>query len=253
MTSSSPFEQRLVDRILPTPAPGKHAARSALRHLERALLLAQSMPEVATFLGITAEEESSTAVFCALQRRKYKGSDRIQIHSHVHKAALHPFLLGVERAIREFLEPRNPIFLFDKENSPDNRELLRVRFDVQDDKGRKWHAMPLPALNFSVSSDGKTQDFSTELAELATENSAKDIDAYVKTLAGRRNKVLYAAPNGIPHSGDVGSFLMYRKSVVVSHLMAYLLIDQHAEHQLFAQQSLSAFLKMLGRLPRDDA
>jgi hypothetical protein len=250
MTEFTPFQQHVIERVLQTPAPGKHAARSAMRHLERAFELAESMPEVAIFLGITAEEESATAVFIAMQRRKYLHSDQIQIHNHVHKTALHPFLLAVGQAIKEFSESRNPKFLFDKEESPNGRELLRVRFDICDNTGKLWHAMPLPALNFSISLDGESHEFSSELASVASTHSTKDISTYVKNLANRRNKVLYAASNGIPHATDSKSFLEYRKSVIVSHLMAYLLIDQHAEQQLFVQQSLDAFLTMLGRLPR---
>jgi hypothetical protein len=250
MTHFTEFQQHVVECVMQTPAPGKHAARSALRHLERAFQLADTMPEVSIFLGITAEEESATAVFLAAQRRRYPRSDQIQIHNHVHKTALHPFMLAVGQAVNDFAEPRKPVFLFDTEHSPDGQELLRVRFSVYDNSEKEWHAMPLPSLNFSLSLNGEPHDFSAELASIASEHSTKDIASYVKTLAKRRNKVLYAATNGIPQANDATSFLTYRTSVVVSHLMTYLLIDQHAEHQTFVQQTLDSFLKMLGRLPR---
>lgn len=250
MTEFTPFQQQVVDQVLKTTAPGKHAARSALRHLERAFGLAESMPEIAIFLGITAEEESATAVFLAMQRRKYRNSDLIQKYNHVHKTALHPFLLAVGQALKEFVEPRNPKFLFDSEGAPDGRELLRVRFDVYDNTGKLWCAMPMPSLHFSVSLNGEPHDFSSELASLASAHSAKDISTYIKNLAKRRNKILYAASNGIPHVTDARSFLEYRRSVIVSHLMAYLLIDQHVEQQLFVQQTLDAFLITLGQLPQ---
>ena len=251
MNEFSEFEKRVIERIMQSPAPGKHAVRSALRHLQRSFELADTMPEVAFFLAITAEEESATAVFCSIQRRKYQHSENLNIHSHKLKTALHPFLLGVGRVLNEYYEHRKPSIIFDTEHSPDGEELLRLRFHIQDESGREWHAMPLPALNFSISLDGYPHDFSSELDKLATERSAKDIYSHVKRLANRRNQALYASSNGIPHARDVASFLTYRKSVVVSHLITYLLIDQHAEHQLFVQQSLNAFLKMLGRLPKD--
>lgn len=251
MIELSDFERKIQEHSLLTAGHGQHAARSALRHLERARALAKSMPEVAVFLGITAEEESSTAVFYSLQRRKYKGSNRINPRDHVQKTALHPFLLGVGRAIREFTEPRRPSLVFDTENSPDKSELLRIRVQVSDASGALRFAMPLPPLHFSISSNGAPHDFSEELATLATEKGAKQILAYVSALAKRRNKVLYASSNGIPHAEGVEEFLQYRRSVVFSHLMVYLLIDQHRQQQLFAQQCLDAFLKMLGRFPDD--
>ena len=57
------FEEKVVEHILQSSAPGKHAARSALRHLERAWKLVDEMPELAMFSAITAEEESAAALF----------------------------------------------------------------------------------------------------------------------------------------------------------------------------------------------
>lgn len=248
MIESSRFESSLNEHILLSPAPGKHAARSALRHLERAWALAKSMPEVAIFLGITAEEESATAVFLSLQRRRYIGSNRLQVHSHVDKTALHQFILGVGRVIEELKVFDNSCVVFDSDNSPDKSELLRFRHDMHSDEGL-LHVMPLPPLNFSIQKNGSPHDFSEELSALATEKSAKDISIHIKKIAKRRNSVLYASQNGIPHAEEVEKFLFHRKSAVMSNLIAYLLIDQHREQQLFAQQCLNAFLKMLGRLP----
>ena len=54
----SKFQEQVLAHVFRTDAPGKHAARSAIRHLERAFKLVDEMPEVAVFLAITAEEEA---------------------------------------------------------------------------------------------------------------------------------------------------------------------------------------------------
>ena len=107
--------------------------------------------------------------------------------------------------------------------------------------------MPLPPLQFSVPIDGVPHDFAAELGSLATESNAKDIHAHVERLANRRNEMLYSSTNGMPHAEAVEDFLEYRKAVVISNLMAYLLIDQSPEKQLFVQQALPAFLKIVDR------
>ena len=111
----TPFEENVVEHILRSSGASKHAARSALRHLERAWELIGNMPELAIFLGITAEEESATAVFHCLKRRKYKGAERINIYDHRHKTALHPLLLAIGQMMREFMEHNKPKLEFNSE------------------------------------------------------------------------------------------------------------------------------------------
>ena len=235
--------------LLRSPAPGKHAARSALRHLERAWKLADQMPELSIFLGITAEEESASALFHSLRRRRYQGAQFLNPKNHVHKTALHPFLLAVGRVMADFPAATNPRFVFDSELSPTGEELLRVRLTVKGPNGKALWVHPLPPLEFKVSVNGSVHDFGPELAELASEKNTKSIREYVKKLANRRNEALYASSHGIPDAENVRPFLQYRKSVMISHFMAYLLVDPHAEHQLFVQQTLAAFVAMLGILP----
>ena len=114
----SEFEGRAIEHVLRSHAPGKHAARSALRHLERAWSLKDSMPEVAVFLGITAEEESAAALFLSLKRRKYEGAGALSCRSHVQKTALHPFLLAAGKLLSQIPEAGTARFIFDDNLSP---------------------------------------------------------------------------------------------------------------------------------------
>lgn len=245
------FEERAIEHVLRSPAPGKHAARSALRHMERAWSLKDSMPEVAVFLGITAEEESAAALFLSLKRREYKGAGALSCRNHVQKTALHPFLLAVGKLLSQVPEAETARLIFDDTLSPDGHERLRLRITVHDRNGSDIWTHPLPPLEFGLLVNGATHDFGPELDALATEKGSKSVKEYVKRLANRRNQALYAGANGIPRVEDVRSFLVYRKSVVFSHLIAYLMIDPYPKIQLFPQQCLTAFLAMVDALPRE--
>lgn len=246
----STFEEKVVEHILQSPAPGKHAARSALRHLERAWKLVDEMPELAVFSGITAEEESATAVFHVLKQRRYKGAKSLNSRNHLHKTALHPFLLAVGKLFVEFKDHYRPVFEFNFDLSPNGKELLRLRLTVPDENGGSIWAYPLPPLNFIVTVNDKVYKFEPELSQLATEKNAATAFAYAQEQSNRRNHALYAASNGIPHvDGSVEPFLIYKHSVVFTHLIALLLIEPYPQQQAFVQQLLNAFLGMLKIMP----
>src|SRR5258708_2918806 len=147
----SDFEQAIVRHIMGLSGPTLHACRSAVRHLERAWALSSEYPEVAVFCGITAEEESATAVFHCLKQVKYPGAEQLKPWSHIHKTALHPFLLAIGRAVGDWLPQHKPILQFNAELSHDAVERLRIRLSVvTPDKGEQW-GYPLPPLNFKLS------------------------------------------------------------------------------------------------------
>lgn len=248
------FEDKVIEHILQSSAPGKHAARSALRHLERAWELADKMPELAVFSAITAEEESATALFHILKKYRYENAQILNIRSHLHKTALHPFLLAMGKLFHEFTRSYSPKFEFNSDLSCDGAERLRIRLTVLSETGERLWAYPMPPLEFTVLNDGAIHQFEPELSKLATEKNAASAYTYVQKLSNRRNLVLYAKNNGIPHiTKNIEPFLIYRKSVVFSHLIAILLIDPYSEQQSFVQQALIAFLSMLRAMPDENS
>ena len=121
-----------------------------------------------------------------------------------------------------------------------------------DPAGKPIWAYSYPPLHFSIMLNDVQHDFQPQLSQLASEKEAKTAYEYIKKLANRRNQALYATEKGIPHADkNTEKFLMYRKSVVFSHLIAYLLIEPYAEQQLFVQQALNVFLSLLRILPQD--
>ncbi len=237
------FEKKIIAHIMETPSPGRHAVRSALRHLERAWKLVDDMPELAYFCAITAEEESATALFHSLNRRKYKGASSLKPRNHVHKTALHPFLYAIKEHFSQIDELPTVKLEFNLDLSPNKKELLRVRLEPPDSD--KW-LYPLPPLDFSSKLDGEVYFFSEELSQIAANNNFDDIFKYVKNVANARNELLYATPSGIAHVDKKSKEQMKdRHDAVFFHFVIYLLIDPYHEKQLFVQQALDAFLKML--------
>lgn len=246
------FEQKVVDHLLNASGSSKHACRSAIRHLERAWILSTSMPELAFFSGITAEEESATALFHVLKSR-YIGANKLNVRNHNHKMALHPFLAAVGKLISQHSDALNPQFVFDIDELSNGKERLQLAINVPNPEGGVARAYSLPPLNFTIHSDDVPHDFSNELETLASENGAKKIFELIKERANLRNQVLYAGPKGIPQiKEDAMPFLVDCKDIVFSHFIAFLLIEPYRVRQSFVQQCLDSFLRILNRAPQNE-
>lgn len=235
-----------------TPAPGKHCARSALRHLEKASLIAELDPEMAVFRGITAEEEAASAVFHAVRRHHYVGAAKLNPRDHLQKNALGPFCAAVAELFAvadRTLALRPQVFI----EGEDEGRRLQIQFHTAGIGIGDGLASPRPPLHFAVSEEpGALHDFGEQLQAIASAAGAHNILAHIRKRANARNEVLYASAAGIP-SVTLGNFLEQQRTKVKVILILYLLIDPYPEHQLFVSQALLAFLKMLEKLPTDIA
>jgi hypothetical protein len=241
------LEQRIREMVLRTSSPAKHAARSALRHIDTAVAIRDIDPEMAAFRAITAEEEAATAVFRALQGRKYIGAHRMDPRNHVHKAALRPFLVGVgEFLFRSAEKLHLEVQLRWREKKPKDKLQIVLRPTKGPLVGREMIS-PLP-LEFDAKVNGAPYDFSEELAKVVTLRRAKSIEKHIRELANRRNRMLYASPDGIPAvAGPIDKPLARSKDRVLGHLIVVLLIDQYPQ-QLFVQQALNAFRQVISKI-----
>lgn len=61
------FHQTAVAELFRLPTSARSAARSALRYMHRAKLLADTMPELSWFCVLPAEEEAAKALFRTMQ------------------------------------------------------------------------------------------------------------------------------------------------------------------------------------------
>ncbi len=244
MLELTELQEHVEGLILGTPSPGKHSARSAIRHIQKAWEIRELDREMAGFRAITGEEESASAIYHALKRRRYNGADKLDPRNHVHKAALYPFLIAVSQALQPLakseLEPRLEL----KEEN--GRKRIRSRVTVTTPSGDSMWAYPEPPLHYTLTINDKLHDFSEELAKLANEKSAKDMITAIRGAANLRNQIIYASQQGIPSlSESLDKYLLKRRDVIFRNLIIYLMIDPYREKQLFVQQSLAAFLKML--------
>lgn len=244
----TPFQQAMADLIPNTAAPGKHSARSAILHIQKAWRLRNNDPEMAAFRALTGEEEAVTAVFHTLVRRKYDGAAKLRWRNHIHKWAALPFygavaevFLGIEDQIKQF-SPKAEI------DEVDGETRVRLRIDVPGGT-----AYPVPPLNLHFKVNGKAHDYKPELNKIAHEASVKTILRHIENKANLRNRILYASSVGVPAiEGDMDKHLLKRRDNIFRNLMFFLLIDPYPERQPFVQDCLNAFLGMLDLLPHDD-
>jgi hypothetical protein len=218
-----------------------------LRHLDRAHAVRDIDPEFAVFHAITAEEEAATAVFHALRRRKYDGADKLNGRNHLHKAALLPFL----RSVGHFLfsaakEIRHNVQIEFSERDIERPVVVKLHRPGADTE----FVLPRPfEFQTRIVGNGNAPDFSAELEEVASVAKAKSIEDHIRTRANERNRVLYAAPDGMPSVKTGERYLAIAAERVLTILLVFLMVDQH-EQQPFAQDAVRAFLTLLTRIDR---
>jgi hypothetical protein len=240
-------EARLWRMIERAPAPGRHPARNALFNIARATQIFSVDAEMAVFRCINAEEEAARAVFHALQRRKYPGSSRLKWRSHQHKAAAVPFIAVVGAMFRKqsFVSARIEV------RQHHGEERLQTVFDTVLPNGEHVSLRPDPPFHLEVRIEGQVPDFAVELAELANEQNAKDVQEFVEKRASMRNELLYATSRGfMTLVGDPSQLMSDIRANARSLLVLYLLVDEHPQLQPFVNQALTAFLSLLGSLRR---
>ncbi|HUP59252.1 MAG TPA: hypothetical protein VNA69_02405 [Thermoanaerobaculia bacterium] len=247
------MDKKIADLVPGMPKPASNSAWHAIRHLNRAWKVRHIDPEMAMFRSITGEEEAATALFLSLQRRKYEGADRLRPRDHVHKAAVIPFLVGMNKVLAKWPKPPKFELTFELQGKA---ERLLIRFTVRHPRtGEESWGYPEPPLNFVLTRQQiilpkPLEDFGSGVAEVAAEVNVKDTTEFLKKRANVRNRLLYAGSQGIPGvAGDVEAGLALYQSNVFSILRAYMLIDPYPARQAFAQQGLFGFLNMLKQLP----
>jgi len=252
----SEMDRGIADAIPKMPPHARWSAFNSIRHLNRSWGIRQQDPQMAWFRAITAEEEAATAIFLSLKHKKYPGAEKIRHRDHLHKNALFPFIRAVSRAFAKISSALPPVSAYlDLKSSPP-RMFTQIKVQLED-RDVPGYVTPNAPLNFFAkgSMQGNTLrplDFSTEIAELTSEANVTKIIEHLKERANLRNRLLYANPGGCPDvSGEIEPLLKSFKDNVFLILKLYLMIDPY-DQQLFVQQCLDAFLRMLGQLPAPD-
>lgn len=248
-----PFHIACIELMKATPKTwSTHCFRSALHHLERAEALVDTDPAMAVFRAITAEEEAASGIMLCLRERKYPNHKHLRPRNHVHKHAVFPFLeiIGVffgQTMQAHFREYR----LHVKEEEGHKRLMLALPIALGSEE--RW-AYPIPPLNFGVKEGtaGLAPDYAGQIKQFVAAKGTSDIQAFIKTEANLRNRILYAGPDGYPVVTDLNaSFVGQRRARVLAMLQIFLLIQPYKEHQPYVSSALEAFLVTIGELERN--
>ena len=246
------FQRTIADFVEHAGLPGRHCARSAISHIQSAWKIRSIDPEMCVFRSLTAVEESTGAIFHSLKRHRYQGADKLRLRSHVHKAALRPFLAAIETNLAQSKLNHFSLALEARGNGKNGRVLLR--FSVPNAPEGMGFGYPEPPLHFALARNGAKYYFTEELKSIISTHNAASVLEHVKDLANQRNRLLYASQEGVPKVAELtDDFLLKKRDVVFQHLCIYLMIDPYPQRQLFVQQALESFLKMLDLLPDDSS
>jgi hypothetical protein len=247
----SDFQKEITKLVQETHPPGKHSARSAIFHIQKAWQIRAMDPEMAIFRAITGEEEASTAIFHSLKRHAYKGANLLKPYNHFQKSAVTPFLKAVGYDLDSFSKATNfdPKIEIRKEG---DEVRVRLRWTIIDSAGQKKYAYPEPPLNWKFEINGKLHEFKEQFEKIASEKNVKDIVRYIKDLANKRNTILYSSPQGVPRvQGSIDNYLKIKRDDIFTKLIVFLMIDPYKEKQLFVEQVLKVFLKTLELIPKN--
>lgn len=223
--------------------------RSALYHLDKAKLLETIDPAMAIFRAITAEEEAASGLMYCLREGGYVNSNKLNPRNHVHKHAMIPFLrvIGLFHG-QVFGGKINEYRLQIQEENGQNR--LMLTFPVTINSHEIW-GYSVPPLNFGVK-DGATSkppSYEAQIVSFVESMGAKSILTYLRKESNLRNQVLYAASDGYPVISELKPEFLAEKAAHVSKLLqVYLLIKPWSEIQPYVQDSIGAFLAMVGAI-----
>lgn len=230
----SDFQKKVFEMSTVTKGHSGFAAKSSIRYVERAFELSETMPEVATFLAITAEEEAATALFIALKSKGYLRSKELKMHDHKHKGGLYPFLTLLGTALKISEVPYQLVV-----ENHNGRDILRTQLSLG-----SLVLQPDPPLNqISVDTSGNTKNYLHEVRAVASERGITSIFQYIKDTANKRNLLLYASANALPSVENVSSELQRHIGATILIHIIYLLVVQHSNQNL-VEECLDVYLKV---------
>jgi hypothetical protein len=244
------WQLKLQEAIPKLKGRPRHCAIHAFKGLKRAWKIAEIDPEMAYFRALTAEEEAATALIFALKHRRYPGAEKLDYNYHPHKAGITPFLRAIENVFAESKFP-TPSYKLDSEADTPN---ISLRF-----KSENLGLPPGYIAEVDQPLNGFFQEntelspgisiFGSALRKYAENKGSTSVLRVIKEEANIRNRLLYAADNGIPKVDNVDSVLLSKSrpiSIMVSLTIAIL---QTREHQLLVPQALEAYLHIFDRAP----
>jgi hypothetical protein len=205
---------------------------------------------MALFRAITGQEEAARAIFHALQRQQYPDSRRLNWHDHTQKAAVVPFMVAMERLLKDIGGTGVRVVLGEYQGE----RALQVEYTIVQPNGQPLTFTCDPPLDVQLSIDGRPYSLEREIASVASDANYKNMEQFVREIADERNYLLYASDQGIPTQAGqpIRERVAERRHNVFSMLTLYLLIDPHWQQQPFVSQALQNFPRMVNKLPLRD-
>lgn len=236
----------LLSMVDKSPKNSRSSIKHAWIQIDKARLLAGVDNEMAAFRAITAEEEAATGIIKELQSLGYNRASMLKSHNHSHKAGIWHLLIVVSNFMKE-VGPGELLDLVVTEGSGDLKGKLIISFPSPIPGDLRW-ANPTPPLNINIINEGTRVGFKRQADELASVKSATTLKKLIDNEANIRNELIYASHEGVPNVKDSPlAFINDREKRVMVLTYAYLLISQYREKQIFVQQCLDAYLKLLER------
>lgn len=246
--SLNEFQHNVLEKAAKTTGYGGHAAKSCARHIERARLLKDCMPELAVFSAITAEEEAAVAIFYALKKQKYENYEQLKTKVHSYKSGVYPFIRLLGEAFLPKESDLKITLYFEELEAKKRKDILRIRMPIGIEDDQQICIVPDPPLGFvSTGPDGKEKNYHREVSRIASEKGIKSVFDYIKNLANERNKVLYASPTQIPRVKDAEDVISNHTNAAMLNMIMYLLIEPHRPQSL-VQEALKAYVKIMTRI-----
>jgi hypothetical protein len=244
------WQKGLMEAVPKLKGRPKYCAINAFRGLKRAWSVAELDPEIAYFRALTAEEEAATALIIALKHRRYPGAEKLDHTHHPHKMGLAPFLGAIETVFAEGRMP-SPSYKLDYESTPPRLDVriasenlgLPPGYSAQSDE-------PLDGV-FQVDGDPRPSAnvFDDALERYAKIKGAKSVLRAIQDEANIRNRLLYAADNGITKVENVDSVLLAKGRPITLMLTLTVAVLQTRRQQLLPAQALEAYLRIFDREP----
>lgn len=242
-----PFDEHCLELLEAMPKRrSRHCFRSAIHHLKMAARIETLDPAMAAFRCLTAEEEAASGFMHCLKERGYENSAKLNPRDHLQKNAISPFLNALGVAVSDILEAHKiePAFHIDES---EGGKRLHIIFRIPG-LGDQW-IYPIPPLNFSITCEGKPLSYKQAIEKIVRSRNVQSIRKHLDDLANRRNSLLYASDDGYPATVELRSDFFFEKTVrVLALVRAYLLVQPYAEPLTFVQDSLNAYLAMVGKL-----
>lgn len=248
----SDFHIKCVE--LMNAAPETHAThcfRSALRHLEKAAVLADIDKEMSAFRVITAEEEAASGLMRALREMNYPGTEAMNVQNHQHKHAVFPFLRIVFLFFSQSLaSPFKNFCLHIQEIDGARRLTVGLPLTIGGVDNMIWPHPPLDIF-VSMAGTGSAPEFEEQMDEYMQAQGGVTIRAFLKEEANTRNTLLYASPNGYPRLEALAeNAFVERQNRVMAMINVFLLIYPYPKHQAFVSHAISVFNKLIDQLGR---